>query len=50
MAEFEIYFSDLNEDAQNRLLAFHGYSTPDEGNWDIDVAPLCILTTDEEDE
>ena len=49
MPEFSIYFSDLNEDAQKRLLEFYGYSDPEEGNFDFDFAPLCVLNNYEED-
>ena len=49
MPEFSIYVSDLNEDAQKRLLEFYGYSDPEEGNFDFDFAPLCVLNNYEED-
>ena len=38
---FELYFRDLNEEAQKRLLKFLGISSPEEGN--LDVVPLCVL-------
>ena len=41
MEDFPIYFSDLNEDAQKRLLEFVGESDPKEMNWDIDMCPLA---------
>ena len=40
--EFEIYFSDLNEDAQARLLEVVGVETPADMNWDIDMAPIAM--------
>lgn len=46
MMYFEIYFSDLNPDAQQRLLTFYGYSDPKDGNFDLDIVPLCILEID----
>lgn len=48
MTEFSIYFSDLNADAQKRLLEFYGYSDSEEGNFDFDFAPLCVLNNYEE--
>ena len=39
---FEIYFSDLNEKAQKRLLDFVGISSPSEANWDMDILPIAI--------
>ena len=47
MKSFSIYFSDLNEDAQKRLLELLK-TTPEEENWDTDVFPIAIL--DREDE
>lgn len=43
MNEFEIYFSDLNEDAQQRLMEMVGITDPKEMNWDIDISPLAIF-------
>ena len=39
--DFEIYFSDLNEDAQKRLLEAVGVSDPKEMNWDLDIIPIA---------
>lgn len=50
MAEFELFFSDLNEDAQKRLLDFYGYREPKDGNWDIDIEPLLVLTKSVEED
>lgn len=47
---FEIFFSDLNPDAQQRLLAFYGYTAPKEGNFDLDIVPLCTLESNREDD
>ena len=42
MREFNIYFSDLNEDAQKRLCE-RFETSPDKENWDRDVFPIAIL-------
>lgn len=42
MREFEIYFSDLNEDAQQRLMETVGITDPKEMNWDFDMCPIAI--------
>lgn len=39
---FDIYFSDLNEDAQKRLMAAVGINDPSEMNWDIDMCPIAM--------
>ena len=43
---FDIYFSDLNEDAQRRFLDYIGLTDPKEGNYDIDVSPITIIDYD----
>lgn len=43
MNEFEIYFSDLNEDAQKQLMEQYHITNPSEANWDIDLIPLATL-------
>lgn len=45
---FEIFFSDLNEDAQKRLLEAVGIDDPKEMNWDIDMCPIAIYELDKE--
>lgn len=41
METFYIYFSDLNEDAQDRLLeAVHAEKASDM-NWDLDIIPIA---------
>jgi hypothetical protein len=46
---FEIYFSDLNEDAQQRLMDAVGITDPREANWDNDLVPIAVYPlTDEE--
>lgn len=48
MIEFDIFFSDLNEDAQRRLMDVVGITDPSEANWDIDISPLAIFTIEED--
>ncbi len=47
---FEIYFSDLNEDAQRSLLEALGIDDPKEMNWDMDVFPVATFPIEEEKE
>jgi hypothetical protein len=42
----EIYFSDLNAEAQKKVLELYGLKTPQEGNFD--VVPLFELFEPEE--
>jgi len=44
----EIYFDDLNEEAQERVLDFYGFSHKLEGNFDL--IPLFVLEIEEEEE
>lgn len=51
--EFNIYFSDLNEDAQKRLLNAVGAETASDMNWDMDVVPVttyCFCSEGENNE
>lgn len=41
MEDFPIYFSDLNEEAQKRLLNFIGADEAKDMNWDVDICPLA---------
>lgn len=41
MESFEIYFSDLNEDAQKRLLDAVGAESAADMNWDMDIIPIA---------
>ena len=41
MREFSIYFSDLNEEAQEELLEFYEIESPEEMNWD--VVPISVI-------
>ena len=40
----DIYYSDLTDDAQKRVLAGYGLSDPKDANWDI--FPLFVLYPD----
>lgn len=42
METFWIYFSDLNNDAQTRLLEAVGASDPKDMNWDLDIIPIAF--------
>ena len=46
--EFNIYFSDLNEDAQKRLLETVGADDASDMNWDMDICPIAIYTFETE--
>lgn len=48
MKTFEIYFSDLNEDAQDRLLKAVGAESPVEMNWDMDICPIAMYDFEED--
>jgi len=50
MISFELYFNDLNEDAQKRLLEAVGAKDASEMNWDINILPLAMLDFEEEPE
>lgn len=41
MKEIEIYFSDLNEDMQKKLLEEAGVESPEDMNWD--VFPIAVV-------
>lgn len=47
---FEIFFSDLNEDAQKRILEAVGETDPKEMNWDIDMCPIALYPLPNEGE
>ena len=49
MNEFEIYFSDLNEEAQKRLLKAVNAKSASEMNWDMNIVPLATLMFEEEE-
>ena len=48
MKTFEIYFSDLNEDAQKRLLEAVGAKDASDMNWDIDMCPIAMYDFEKE--
>lgn len=47
---FEIYFNDLNADAQKRFLEYIGLDDPKEGNYDIDMCPITVIDYQEVNE
>ena len=47
MESFEIYFSDLNEDAQKRLLEAVHAKTAADMNWDMDIIPIAVYEIEE---
>lgn len=48
LKSFEIYFSDLNKNAQKNLLELVGAKTPSDMNWDIDMCPIAIYDVEVE--
>lgn len=46
---FEIYFSDLNEDAQKRIMEMVKIDDPKEMNWDIDMCPIAMYDVEVDD-
>ena len=48
MALFEIYFTDLHEEARKRYLEFEGVDDPSELN--AEYSPICVLERDDDDE
>lgn len=47
MHTFEIFFSDLNEEAQKRLMEVVGITDPKEMNWDMDILPIATMDVEE---
>lgn len=47
MKTVELFFDDLTEEAQQRVLEAAGMSSPAEGNWD--VMPLADIDFEEEE-
>lgn len=50
MIEFEIYFNDLNENVQKRLLAELNISSAKDMNWDIFPLATIDFETEIDDE
>jgi hypothetical protein len=48
MRLFEIYFNDLNDEAKENYLDFHGVKDPAELN--AEFSPICILERSDDDE
>ena len=49
MKSFKIYFSDLNDDAKERLLDAVGAEKASDMNWDIDICPIAMYDFEEEE-
>lgn len=47
MKKIEIYFYDLRDEAQKRLLEFYGVDDPSELN--VDIFPICSLEKDDDE-
>lgn len=45
----KLYFSDLNEKGQKKLLDAVGVEEPSEMNWDMDILPLATFEMEIED-
>lgn len=50
MVEFDIYFSDLNEAAQQRLLDAVGVDNAEDMNWDMDVLPIASYVFEQDED
>ena len=50
MKTFKIYFNDLNEDAQKRLLKEAKVDNPKDVNWFLDIYPIAFLMYEDEEE
>jgi len=50
MINFPIYFSNLNEETQKRLLKAVGAEDPSEMNWDMDILPIAELEFEDKDD
>ena len=50
MHTFDIYFSDLNDDAKARLLEFAGVESASDMNWDMDILPIACFDFEKDDE
>lgn len=46
---FKIYFNDLNEDTQKRLLDFVDVKSASDMNWDMDILPIAIFEIEKEE-
>lgn len=47
MHTFNIFFSDLTEEAQKRLMEVVGIKDPKEMNWDMDILPIATMDVEE---
>lgn len=41
--KLELFFSDLNEEAQKEFLEFQNCKTAADGNYDMDILPIAVL-------
>lgn len=48
MKTLNIYFSDLNENAQKRILDFVGAKDASDMNWDLDILPIAVFDYQED--
>lgn len=46
----EIFFSDLNEEGQKKVMDHFNIKSPEEGNFDMDILPLAIIESPIEDQ
>ena len=49
MKTFEIFFNDLNTEAQHALLNLVGAESPKDMNWDLDIVPLATIEFEDEE-
>ena len=47
MKELEVYFDDLNEEMQKKVLDFYGIEDPKDMNWD--VFPITSIFKEDEE-
>ena len=48
--QIDIYFNDLNERGQKKLLEAVNVTDPKDMNWDMDILPIAILGFEVEEE
>ena len=46
MSIFELFFSDLTEEAQERYMEAYGIMCPEEANLDMDILPIASFEID----
>lgn len=50
MNTVDIYFNDLSPETQQAVLSAANIKYPHEGNWDVDIIPLAILSFESEEQ